>query len=135
MLHRRTNGNCFFLTQLISAASADPGRFDPFEIPDTVKEMVRHSIVSLSPPAHRLLEMAAVIGVDVPRLLLEEATSNGGLDMDAGDELVERQLLVESESGDYRFSHAIVRDVVYHLLPAGRRRRLQLAVQGQFAVT
>lgn len=128
MLRERTGGNCFYLTQLLSAAVDDPGPFDPCCVPDTLSEVVRHRVMTLTTPARRTLAMAAVIGVDVPRSLLEHAVTRDGDGTEAIDELVERHLLLEVETGGWRFAHPIVRDVVYAQLSRSRRRRLHGAV-------
>ncbi len=106
VLHARTGGNCFFLEQIVRASIRDPRGFDPQCVPDTVNEVVRLCVVSLSEPARRALAAAAAYGVEVPR---------SSIDVDVVDELLDRRLLVECDGGGYRFTHPIVRDVVVGL--------------------
>ena len=130
VLHARTGGNCFYLDQVLRASEGNPWDLDPYRIPDTVNEVVRHCVVTLSEPARHVLALAAVIGFDVPRTLLDHAMLAEGIGVDAIDELLDRRLVLESEHGDYKFSHAIVRDAIYGRLTRARRRVLHRAVAG-----
>ena len=122
----RTGGNGFYLTQVL-LARAESRRFDPHSVPDTVHELVRHRVATLSPGARDVLGAAAVIGSAFPSALLDLVVRK--LEMSTGvDELVERHLLIEGGEAGIGFAHAIVRDAVYEQVSTRRRRRIHHVV-------
>ena len=125
-LVERTGGNPFYLTQVLSAATEDPGPFDPFRVPETVSNLVRHRVATLSSEARSVLAVGAVLGTGMSADTLERAVLVAGGQVEAIDELLERHLLLELEAGRYSFAHAIARDAVYGQLSRTRRRRLHL---------
>ena len=133
-LAERTGGNPFYLTQVLSATE-DPGSFDPFRVPETVSNLVRHRVATLSAGARSVLAVGAVLGTGMSIDTLEHAVADGGGHLEAIDELLERRLLLEVEAGRYSFAHAIARDAVYGQLSRTRRRRLHLDVARAVAAT
>jgi predicted ATPase len=132
-LHQRTRGNSFYLTQVLSAAADRADVVDPGHIPDTVSELVRLRVGTLSDAAQHVLAIAAVIGTGVPRCYLEPTMSLEGASGAALDELVDRRLLLEDDRGDFGFTHSIVRDAVYAQLPPSRRRRIHNSIAAALA--
>jgi DNA-binding SARP family transcriptional activator len=132
-LHRRTGGNSFYLTQVLSAAAERADVVDPGHVPDTVSELVRLRVGTLSDAAQHVLAIAAAIGTGVPRCYLEPTMSLEGASGAALDELVDRRLLLEDDRGDFGFTHAIVRDAVYAQLPPSRRRRIHNSIAAALA--
>jgi DNA-binding SARP family transcriptional activator len=132
-LHRRTGGNSFYLTQVLSAAAERADVVDPGHVPDTVSELVRLRVGTLSDAAQHVLAIAAAIGTGVPRCYLEPTMSLEGASGVALDELVDRRLLLEDDRGDFGFTHAIVRDAVYAQLPPSRRRRIHNSIAAALA--
>jgi DNA-binding SARP family transcriptional activator len=132
-LHQRTRGNSFYLTQVLSAAADRADVVDPGHIPDTVSELVRLRVGTLSDAAQHVLAIAAVIGTGVPRCYLEPTMSLEGASGAALDELVDRRLLLEDDRGDFGFTHTIVRDAVYAQLPPSRRRRIHNSIAAALA--
>ncbi len=133
VLHERTGGNPFYLGQVLSAADERPDSFDPFNVPDTVSELVRHRVVMLPNDARDVLALAATIGTTVRRDVLTEAMRIDGCRPAAVDVLVDRHLLLEVDPDAFAFTHALARDAVYGQLPRTRRRRLHLTVAGAVA--
>ncbi|MGZ4682996.1 MAG: ATP-binding protein, partial [Acidimicrobiales bacterium] len=125
-LAERTGGNPFYLTQVLTATTEDPGSFDPFHVPETVSNLVRHRVATLSPDARSVLAIGAVLGTTMAAATLERAVLDGGGRVETIDELLDRHLLVEVEVGRYSFAHAIARDAVYGQLSCTRRRHLHL---------
>jgi class 3 adenylate cyclase/tetratricopeptide (TPR) repeat protein len=98
-----------------------------FTIPDTIQGVVISRIDHLSPHQQNTLKAASVIG----RNFSLDALGS----VDVGHTRADLSMLVESglieQSGDqdhFQFSHALVRDAVYGLLPFSYRRRLHAAL-------
>jgi tetratricopeptide (TPR) repeat protein len=137
VLHRTTEGNPFFLGEIVRLIAAQ-GRIDSigtagagsFEIPDGVRVTIRRRVAMASKQAGNVLAHAAVIGREFESDL---AARLCGLDhaqaLVALDEAASLGLLsgVAGAPGRYRFSHALVSETLYKDLPAARRRELHLA--------
>lgn len=122
-LHERTDGNPFFLAELLRL----PGGGD---IPAAVTEVVARRVARLPEPTQELLRTAAVIGRQYDAEVLAAATGHevdAVLD-DLDPALAAGIVLEEAVLGRFRFAHALVRDVVYHGQTATRRARRHAAV-------
>ena len=99
-------------------------------IPQGVREVVGRRLGRLTDEANRALVLAAVIGIDFELALLESTLAEPRLDsvLDAVEEAVWGQLVVETGPGTYRFAHALVRDAIYTELSSTRRARLHYRV-------
>lgn len=120
----RAQGNPFFLEELARTNAGN--RFDAPGIPDTVQAVLAARIDQLTPEDKRLLQMAAVVGPDVPMTLLGRID-----DLDAAERehrllsLQQAELLIERHVGGqraYAFKHALTQEVAYCSL-LGRTRR------------
>ncbi|HYI15026.1 MAG TPA: AAA family ATPase [Thermomicrobiales bacterium] len=101
------------------------GEIDEGHVPVLVRQVIDGRLERLSPDVRRLLELAAVIGQEVPLLLWRWVSGVAG---DVFDEAVERALeahvLEEVRSGMHvRFTHALVRDALYAGMSLPRRQR------------
>ena len=98
-------------------------------VPDNVRDLVRHRTAELPPESSHVLRTAAVAGRVFDLLVVERAS---GADAAAVDTAVESALmlgLVEAEDvGRYRFTHALVRDALYAMVPPPTRARTHAAV-------
>ncbi|WP_428261076.1 serine/threonine-protein kinase PknK [Haliangium sp.] len=132
---KRSDGNAFYLEELIRAAAE--GR--PNQIPDTVLGMVQARLDALGPEAKRILRAASVFG---------EALWHGGVEsllgpgstFDVGawlDELAAREIFrrmpVARLPGqrEYSFRNALLRDAAYAML-TDEDRRLGHALAGDW---
>ncbi|HET8632200.1 MAG TPA: AAA family ATPase [Thermomicrobiales bacterium] len=135
-LHDRADGHPFFTLELLRAlAEAGAlergpdgwrvGNLARLEVPLVLRQVIDSRLARLGAASRALLELAAVIGQDVP-VALWQAVSG------ASDEALAATLararaahmLVETRGGaDWRFSHALVREVLYAEAPPVRRRR------------
>lgn len=141
-LHRSTDGNPFFLDEVVRLLLASPDCAALDHVPATglplplaVRDAVRQRLQPLSKGCRTLLRTASVIGRrfrvvalcavtgladDVVRALLDEAIAT---------------VLVTPPSqphGEFRFVHALVRDTLYDDLPAAERMRLHTHVGAVF---
>lgn len=80
-------------------------------------------IAVLSDEARSQLESAAVVGMEFPLSLVTDLSgTESGL-----DELIERQILIETNNGQGAFRHALLRDAVRAEMTWSRRRALHRA--------
>ena len=132
-IHDRTEGNPFFVAEVVRLLVEDGTLTDPSAdswavVPEGVRDVVRERLAQLSPAQRDVLITAAVLGRTVDLDVLEEATARSG---DEVDEAIETGLVAgvldDEGPGRFRFTHALVRDAVYELLPATGRRRAHAA--------
>src|SRR5262249_36514098 len=107
------------------------GPIDTIRVPDTVRTVFSARIDRLEPEAKRLLQVAAVIGKDVPFSLLQAIVDvpdelDGSLTRLLATEFIyEAQLFPELV---YTFKHALTHEVAYGSLLQERRRTLHARI-------
>ncbi|HET7876016.1 MAG TPA: AAA family ATPase, partial [Methylomirabilota bacterium] len=139
LLIERTDGNPFFLEESVRTLvetrviAGERGAFrlarpiESIQVPATVQAVLAARIDRLGPDEKQLLQSAAVIGKDVPFVLLEAIVSSNqdlrpGLSrLQAAEFLYETTLFPEPE---YTFKHALTLEVAYQSLLKERRRAL-----------
>ncbi len=130
-LYDRTEGNPFFLSEVVKLI-ADNGLTDLTEggvalaIPTSVREALGRRVERLSPDAHALLTTAAVIGREFEHRLLTELADNDDDSLVAQlEEALTTHVIEEAEVfGEYRFTHALLQNVLLDELSPPRRARL-----------
>jgi DNA-binding CsgD family transcriptional regulator len=133
-LHALTQGNPFFVTELLATtATALPATL-PATPPASVRDTVLARAQRLSAPARRLLDVASVSPVPLERAVLEQVDAGGGGGpvpvptpggalADAVDECVASGLL--ASAGDaVVFRHELARRAIESALADTRRRAL-----------
>jgi tetratricopeptide (TPR) repeat protein len=140
LLIARTEGNPFFLEESVrtlvetGVLVGEAGAYQlaqalpAIQVPATVQAVQAARIDRLPPEEKRLLQTAAVVGIEVPLPLLqdiadmpEEALHRGLAHLQAVEFLYETRLFPEPE---YTFKHALTHEVAYGSLLLERRRRL-----------
>ena len=128
LLSRLTDGGVFRLIpteELMAALSQQESRHEL--LPPSVRAMIQTRLARLSPPARQLVMACAVLGSQTSaNLLWQMAELPVPQAVEAVEEAVKSGILREAEAGagrpaSYRFSHDLVRDVVYTELGAARR--------------
>ncbi|MDQ7806449.1 AAA family ATPase [Amycolatopsis sp. A133] len=125
-LHRATNGNPFFVRELVYLRGAWES---PSSLPDSVLAVIRRRRRGVSPDCARVLEAAAVLGQECSLSVLAALVK---LPADAVAHLVSEAVaarLFERSPDDGErvvFAHALVREALYAQLPADRRARLHV---------
>ncbi|MBI3456050.1 MAG: AAA family ATPase [Candidatus Rokubacteria bacterium] len=137
-------GNPFFLEETVrtlvetKVLAGEPGRYrltqpiQAIQVPATVQAMLAARIDRLAPEDKRLLQVASVVGKDVPWVLLQTIT-------DLPDEALRRRLdhlqaaefLYETglyPDLEYTFKHALTHEVTYGGLLQERRRQLHARI-------
>jgi tetratricopeptide (TPR) repeat protein len=140
LLCEKTEGNPLFLGEILRHAQAGgliesaSGRDEWSEVAsDSLATAIELRLRALTPSARSLLCEAAAIGIEFDRSLLAQVTSvdisslPNALD-GALDEALAARLLVVRHGSTFRFSHALVREVLYGSLPREGRARLHARV-------
>ena len=144
LLIARTEGNPFFLEESVRTLVETgvlvgvPGAYrlaqpvDSLQVPATVQAVLAARIDRLPPEEKRLLQTAAVIGMEVPLPLLQaiaelpDDTLHRGLaHLQAAEFLYETRLFPERE---YTFKHALTHEVAYSSLLQERRHALHARI-------
>ena len=107
-LHRLTNGNPFFVTEVLAVESG---------IPETVRDAVLARAARLSAAARRILEAAAVIGSRVEAWLLSNIA---GAESASVEECVAKGML-HSQGEMYAFRHGLVRQTILESISPQRK--------------
>ena len=125
-------GNPFFVEELAWAAVAHGDPTGTLPLPDTIEAVLAARIDRLPQEAKRLLQIAAVIGIEVPVPLLhrlagrpEEALQRGLAHLQATELLYETRLFPDPV---YTFKHALTHEVAYGSLLQERRRALHAQI-------
>jgi tetratricopeptide (TPR) repeat protein len=125
-------GNPFFVEELTWAAVAHGTHAGSLPLPDTIEAVLAARLDRLPPEAKRLVQIAAVMGPEVPVPLLhrlaglpEDALQRGLAHLQAAEFLYETQLFPEPV---YAFKHALTREVAYASLLHERRRILHAQI-------
>jgi DNA-binding CsgD family transcriptional regulator len=140
-LARRADGNPFFMTELLRTLEDNGvlkptdhgawmlGDLDRVLVPDMVRQVVDARVDRLGSGAREMLEVAAVIGQEVPldlwADLIDVEDDRFASDIES---MVRSCLLREASTHSYAFSHAIVRDALYTGVVLPRRRMLHRSV-------
>jgi predicted ATPase len=142
-LHRRTEGNPFFivhlLRHLVRAGAIDPDArrwasaadIWALGVPAEVKDLLDLRLSPLGDRGRAVLAAASVIGQDFSLEVLERVIASGDeLALDTIDAALQAGLLVEhpDQPGTFRFAHALIREALYSKLSSPRRGRLHRRV-------
>lgn len=144
VLIKRTEGNPFFLEESVrtlfetGALKGERGAFllvyavDDIEMPATVQAMLAARIDRLAAEDKRLLQTSAVIGKDVPYVLLESISDLNEADLRQRlSQLQEAEYLYEARlfpDLEYTFKHALTHDVAYASLLQERKHELHVRI-------
>jgi class 3 adenylate cyclase/tetratricopeptide (TPR) repeat protein len=139
-------GNPFFLEETVrtlvetKALAGEHGQYrltqpvHAIQVPATVQAMLTARIDRLTPEDKRLLQVASVVGKDVPFALLQATADlpndalRGGLDhLQAAEFLYETGIYPDLE---YSFKHALTHEVTYGTLLQERRKTLHARLVG-----
>jgi class 3 adenylate cyclase/tetratricopeptide (TPR) repeat protein len=142
-ISEETGGNPFFIREVMLHLVEDgkivlsDGRWvgavsiAEMRIPEGVKEVIGRRLSRLSPTCGQMLSVASALTAgftwDLIAALVE---ADEGALLDAVDEAVGAQLIVEREKGQYDFAHALIRHTLYEELNTPRRLLLHRRIGG-----
>jgi class 3 adenylate cyclase/tetratricopeptide (TPR) repeat protein len=128
-LHRETDGNPFFVSEILRNLSETGTILQDAEhiaLPDSLREVIGARVGRLGPDAERVLSMAAVIGRDFDVTLLARAAKTSEdelLDiLEAAASVTLVREMVDGQ-GRYNFAHALIQHTLYEDLGPTRRAR------------
>jgi len=145
-LHRETDGNPFFLLETLRALFTqavlrpvsngwetdwDQATRDYRELPlpESVRALLRSRLRALSPAARQAADIAAIIGMEFDPALIQRASGLSEENLaDALDELAARQIIRETGTPAYIFTHDKLQEEAYCELSSARRRLLHRRV-------
>ena len=140
----RSGGNPLFVEEILRSLIAD-GRlardpaggwrgapaFEQADVPATLHGLLLSRIDRLDAPARQLLQVAAALGAEFDAALLRQVEAAAERPLDA---LVQADLLQPAGGARWRFTHALLHEVVYQNLLLARRselhRRIGCALEG-----
>src|SRR6266571_5815679 len=128
----KAEGNPFFLAELTRSVAEHGTPQPPHTLLDTVHAVLTARIDRLSPVAKRVLQMAAVIGQEVPFSLLAALTAwppavlaESLAQLQAAELLHETCLVAESV---YTVTHVLMQEATYQALLESSRRQYHLQI-------
>lgn len=129
VLHTRTEGNPFFLRELIKLSTSEQhqNRLYTAPVPVPIREVVLQSVARLPKMAAEVLSVAAIAGRNFDIEVVAEAASvEIEAALEALDTAVAAGVLVENQQrlGWFRFTHALTAEALYET--TGRLRRTRL---------
>jgi hypothetical protein len=122
-LRERTRGNPFLVGSLLATGGVERA---VREVPDSVRLVVGQRLAGLGGAVEYVLGAASVLGREFDLALLTRVVDLGHESLlSTLDKAVAARLVEERPGapGRYAFHHPLVRDVLYHGLPAGERAR------------
>jgi DNA-binding SARP family transcriptional activator/tetratricopeptide (TPR) repeat protein len=131
-IYARTDGHPFFVNEIVHLLATDS---DLDVLPQGVRAVVAQRLALLSVECRELLDVASVVGREFDTGVL--ATVNALDSAAVADHLQEALaismlLAMRRTAGRFRFTHEIVREVIYDELPASRAMTLHRAVAEAF---
>jgi DNA-binding NtrC family response regulator/tetratricopeptide (TPR) repeat protein len=122
----KAEGNPFFVEELARTVREQIGGTAPMTVPDTVEEVLGGRIERLAADERRLLEVASVVGKDVPYAVVHAVAGRPEDELlRSFERLKSSEFLYETSSGpetEYTFKHTLTHEVAYgRLLPEPRR--------------
>jgi class 3 adenylate cyclase/tetratricopeptide (TPR) repeat protein len=120
----RSGGHPLFLEHLLRFSTEENAE----QVPDSVRNVVLAGVDGLDAVARRVLQAASILG---------QRGSTDALAAVAGSQYdpaaIRNRYIVPVDAGEYRFTHALVRDAIYDTLLGPVRRNLHGRAAGFFA--
>lgn len=131
MLHQRSNGNPFFLQQLIQLIELN--RLTPFtqqidiQMPANLREAILRQVATLSEETQNALRTSAVAGREFFAQEMAAACDVATAEyLSALESAIACRIIapIESRRGEFRFEHLLLRDALYESIPVKERARI-----------
>jgi len=124
-IYDSTQGNPLFLEEMVRLLEEEgPDAIAAGVVPGGVRDVIRQRLDRVSADARALLDLAAVAGDEIDVALLALASGRDGAAVLATVTDAVRVGVLAERASRRRFSHALVREVLYRDLGAERRRAL-----------
>jgi DNA-binding SARP family transcriptional activator len=128
-LYQESRGNSFFVGEMLRVLQEEGnGPAGRLAIPASLREVIQGRLLRLDDDSRQALNAASVIGRQFDSAILRQVYPGAEERLlNALERLIRRHWIEElpgARTGLYDFSHGLVREVVYQLLPSERRRYL-----------
>ncbi len=128
LLRRETEGNAFFLVEIMRALAEEAGRLDrvgEFDLPQNIstggiRRVIQRRLDQVPRSYRPLLQLAAVAGRELDLQLLAEFA--GEIDVEGWLHACSEVAVLEAEGQHWRFSHDRLRQALLLSLPASLKR-------------
>ncbi|QPB22065.1 AAA family ATPase [Rhizobium sp. 007] len=121
-LYRVTEGNPFFITELLASGEAEQGR-----VPDSIRDAVWTRLSRLTAGERKVLEVISIVPGSVEPWLIRPLL---GVEAEAlVDQCVARGLLRQDDQGAVMFRHELARQATLDRLPPNVQRSLHAKVE------
>jgi tetratricopeptide (TPR) repeat protein len=135
-LHRETDGNPFFLAELVrliarEPGTGSPGALRPAGVPATVRDVIARRLQAYSPECVDVLRVASVVGRDFTLAVLQRLPELERRPLlNLLSEAISGRLITDSPgvAGGYRFTHSLLRETLYDDLALARRVQLHRSI-------
>lgn len=128
----KAEGNPLFLEELARNVREQAGEAPVLSVPDTIQEVLQGRIDRLAAEDKRVLEIAAVVGKDVPFSIVEAVADVPKAALRAAfGRLKSAEFLYETNPGpetEYTFKHALTHEVAYESFLPGQRRTFHVGI-------
>jgi ATP/maltotriose-dependent transcriptional regulator MalT len=132
IVHNRTGGNPFFVTEVVRLAVSE-GFLEQAgdavwstRVPESAQEVIEDRLRRLSSGCREVLSVAAVVGPEFHLSLLAQVT--GADSLTAIEEAVAARIVADAGVGRYRFCHTLFQEALYAGLRLARRMELHRQV-------
>jgi predicted ATPase len=127
-VYEATEGNPLFVvetTRLLLQRGKEAG----VALPGSVRAVIRERLGRVAPATRDACEMASVIGREFRRATLAAMSGRSAIALAVPlADAIDAAVLIETAPGDYRFTHILLRDVLYADLDRERREQLHVAL-------
>ncbi|HEX6243020.1 MAG TPA: AAA family ATPase, partial [Polyangiales bacterium] len=126
-VYQRSEGNPFFMTELVRQLGERSGQEldKPLRLPEAALDLMRQRVQQIDQQARGVLSVCAVIGRTVPiDLLAELSTLPPDEVLQQLSQALRCDVLAHVNGSALRFSHELIRGVLYDGMPPTQRRRL-----------
>ncbi|MGH3040689.1 MAG: ATP-binding protein, partial [Gaiellaceae bacterium] len=131
-VHEKTEGNPLFVGEVVRLLAGEellerPPRLWQLAVPHGIRQVIARRLSRLPEETNDILTLAAVLGREFDVEALEGLTGLPREDLlEKLDEALAARIVIEVPGGigRLRFSHALIRDTLYHELPVARRVRM-----------
>lgn len=140
-LHAHAEGNPLYAGELLRTLEEEGvlfrdherwelGDLEHVRVPTLLRQVIERRLLRLGEETRDLLQIAAIIGQDVPLDLWQHVAEASDDALAAAIKQGEQAHLIEERSpgSGHRFHHSLVREALYQGMVAPRRRALHLAV-------
>ena len=129
-VHERTGGHPFLIRQLLDTGQLN-ATADTFDLPRTVTEATRRSLLRLSDDGRTVVDAAAILGRTSTFMQLAGFTAFEEPRLLAAlQELCDERVLTEPATDEFAFAHVLAQQAVTESIVSRQRRRLHARARG-----